>query len=338
MFPPMVNLVEFRHAVDLLDRHASRAIVDRALRSAGLSRKALRQESGFLPYRAEAQVIEYVARALGDADLGARLGNRFEYMIYDAYARYVLGAKDLGTALKRGRLAFPLMHPGSEIVLQRTDGHLRVGRRSGIGTVVGHRHLDDAAILLIQHVVRQFLGPDWRPSWIEATGDRGARTTYLENRIAAPVRTGTDFPALVIRRTDLSAPNPSPLGAHDVITFTELPAMMKVTPPETMTDAVAQVLATQFLVGDLSEESVARRLSVGRRTLQRALKAEATSFRELKARFVATRARALLSGSQLDIPTIARAFGYEEPNSFRRAFSTWTGMTPDAYRAARHRP
>jgi AraC-like DNA-binding protein len=113
---------------------------------------------------------------------------------------------------------------------------------------------------------------------------------------------------------------------------------MKVEPPRTMADAVMQVLSTQLVVGDLSEESEASRLSIGRRTLQRALKAEATSFRELRARFIETRARALLSESGLEVQSIARALGYEEPNSFRRAFSGWTGQTPDAYRAAARRP
>jgi hypothetical protein len=108
---PIVNLVEFPHALDLLDRLASKASVDRALQSAGLSRELVDRESGFLPYLVEAQVLEHVARALGDADLGARLAQHFDYAVYDAYARYVLGASDLGAALERGRRAFALLQP-----------------------------------------------------------------------------------------------------------------------------------------------------------------------------------------------------------------------------------
>lgn len=335
---PMVNLVEFRHALDLLDRLASKASVDRALHAAGLSRKMVDRESGFLPYRVEAQVVEYVARAMGDADLGARLAQHFDYAVYDAYARYVLGASELGAALERGRRAFALLHSGSEIVLRKTDTHLLVGRQSGLGTVVGNRHLDDGAIMIIRHVARHFLGPDWRPSWIEATGEGPGRTCYLEEATGAPVRTGAEMPAIAIERRALSAQNPSPPSAQQIVGFAELPALMKVESPRTMADAVMQVLSTQLVVGDLSEESVASRLSIGRRTLQRALKAEATSFRELRARFIAARARALLSESDLDVPSIARALGYEEPNSFRRAFSGWTGQTPDAYRVAARRP
>jgi hypothetical protein len=57
-----------------------------------------------------------------------------------------------------------------------------------------------------------------------------------------------------------------------------------------MEDVVTEALRTQFLVGDLSEEAVSARLSMGRRKLQRVLKAEGTSFRNVRERFLETRA------------------------------------------------
>jgi len=333
----MVNLVEFAHCLDLLDSVASAKVVDRALRAEGLNRNVLAQRGGYLPYDLEARMVERVARALGDATLGAHLSQRFDYAIYDAYARYVLSAKDLKDALVRGRRAFHLTHPGSEIVLDRQEGHVIVGRRTQLGNVIGHRHLDDAAIMIIQQMVRHFHGPDWRPAWIEATGTDAVSTTYLEKTLGAPVRSGAEMPAIAIAERDLSTPNPAPLGAHERVGFRELPSLMCVDPPDTMAAAVEQVLRAQFTIGDLSEESVASRLSLGRRTLQRALRTEATSFREVKARFLEQRARALLAESDLDVPTIARALGYDEPHSFRRAFRAWTGSTPHGYRSAARR-
>ena len=330
----MVNLVEFAHVLDLLDRIASPAIVDRGLRAEGLNRTVLAQGSGFLPYDLEARVIEHVARALGNATLGTHLAQRFDYSTYDAYACYVLGAKDLDEGLLRGRRAFSLTHPGSEILLRRQEGHVLVGRRTGLSNVIGHRHLDDGAILIIREVIRHFLGPEWRPAWIEATGTDGFSTTYLEETIGAPARIGAEMPALAIRESDLFTPNPAPPGVHQRVGFIELPSLMRVDPPETMAAAVEQVLRTQFALGDLSEESVASRLSLGRRTLQRALQADATSFREVKARFLEQRARSLLAESDLDVRIIASALGYDEPHSFRRAFRAWTGLTPHGYRSA----
>lgn len=330
--PEMVSIAEFRHALDLLDRVASPAIVDRALRASGLSRKALSGAVGYMPYRSEACVIEHVARSLGDRQLGARLGQRFDYDVYDAYARLVLGSPDLATALRHGKRAFPLIHPGSEIVLRERDGHVLVARRSGLRSVIGHQHLDDGAIFVIGRVMHHFLGPDWRPAWIELEGDGATRARYIEERTGASVRLGAEMPAIAVRRADLDAPNPMPPAPHQLVALAELPARLGLAPPKTTEDVVHHVLAAQMALGDLSEDGVARQLCMGPRTLQRKLQAEGTSFRQAKARFVEARARRLLAVKNLHIDAIARSLGYDEPKSFRRAFSNWTGLTPTAYR------
>lgn len=100
-----------------------------------------------------------------------------------------------------------------------------------------------------------------------------------------------------------------------------------------MEDVVTEALRTQFAIGDLSEEAVSDRLSMGRRRLQRALKAEGTSFREVRDRFFEARARALLAEPHASISEIAQSLGYSEINSFRRAFRKWTGVSPSVFRS-----
>lgn len=43
----MVNIVELAHVVELLDRHASRRVINKALQSAGLDRAMLSDATGF---------------------------------------------------------------------------------------------------------------------------------------------------------------------------------------------------------------------------------------------------------------------------------------------------
>lgn len=337
MVVPMVSLIELSHAVDLLDEVAPRSVVDRALRSAGLRRSMLCQGPGFVPYALEAIMVEHVARALGDPLLGVRLSKSYDYGVYDAYARYVLSAKDLRSALERGARAFPMIHPGSEIVLRAKGTHLLVGRSSGLSSLVGIRHLDEAALPIIGQVVSHFLGPDWRPDWVEVVDRRRSHADALEDLFKVPVRPGAEIPAVAVRMSELAAPNPTPPGMRDVVIYKDLPSLMGLAPPETLAQAVRCVLTAQFGRGDLSEEGVAQQLSMGPRTLQRALSAEGTSFRKIRVQVLEARARMLLTDTDLDIAAIARALGYEEPNSFRRAFRAWTEQTPSAFRAARQR-
>ena len=69
-----VTIVEFSHVIELLDRHASPAIVDAALKAINIDRTLQSVSSGFVPYAAEAALLETVARAIGDRHLGARVG------------------------------------------------------------------------------------------------------------------------------------------------------------------------------------------------------------------------------------------------------------------------
>ena len=332
----MINVAEFGHVIELLDRIAGPALVDRALRATGLTRRALREADGYVPYRLEASVVEHVARATGDAQLGAKLGDRFSYDAYGAYAQYVLAAPDLKSAIERGRRAYPLISPGSEIALDIRADYMVIGRNAGHESVVGHRHLDDGTIVIITKVLQHFLGPDWRPEWMEVGGTDTARSAYLVDMMGSPLRTGAAMPGVAVRLDQLGTRNPAPPEAHQIILFSDLPRAMALRPLTSTRDLVLHALAIQYALDDMSQEAVAQHLNIGARKLQRMLQIEGTSFRETKASFLEQHARALLTESDLGVDTIARTLGYEEPQSFRRAFRAWTGSTPHGYRTAAH--
>lgn len=332
---PLVNLEELKQVVQVLDGIASSAIVDRALREASISRKMLDGGPGFVPYVLEAVFVEAVARSIGDPHLGLKIGEFFDYSAYRSYASYVLGAPDLGSALLRGQRAMPLIHPGSQIVFDRRNNHLIVGHNSNIQSVVGHRHLDEGAILVIGQVMKNFLGSDWRAEWTEMTGDLSNTHSTLEDKFGSPVWTNGAMPAVAVRIDDLNTPNPNPPRPEEDITLSELPLLMGVTVPRTTKDVVEQVFQIELASGELSVDRVARRLLLGRRTLQRALDSEGTSFREVREKFLLKRARALLSETDFEINSIARSLGYAEPNNFYRFFRKSTGLSPGEYRAAR---
>lgn len=328
----MVNLVEFAHVVEILDGYSSRLFVDKALQMAGLDRTMLKGSRGFIPYAAEAIVIEAVARKTGERHLGAKLGRDFDYMTYGAYSVYVLSAPDLATALDRGRRAMLFIHPGSEIVLRQTETHLVVGRDSAGLSVVGHHHLDEGTPFVISQVAHHFLGIDWRPDWVELPNVRKKDLEALAELTGTEVRTGHDIPSVAIRLSDLSAPNPEPSQSEKTLSLTELQALMGVAPAQTTEEAVKQMLGISFKSGLPDEASISRLLAISSRTLQRALKAEGTSFRNVRSGFVAQRAETLLSQTEMSVDEIAKELGYSQSRAFRRAFKASTGLSPGAFR------
>lgn len=100
----------------------------------------------------------------------------------------------------------------------------------------------------------------------------------------------------------------------------------------TFADRTQAVLMEALPSGQFAMDTVARRLAVSTRTLQRRLRAEGTTF---KAVIDGTRqelARSYLRRTQLNSSEIAYLLGFEEPNSFFRAVQRWTGTSPEKLR------
>lgn len=329
----MVIIRELAHVVELLESYAGAKIVGEALRAAGLDRSVLSLKAGFAPYASEGILVERVARMIGDRHLGARAGRDFDYSKYGAYSSYVLSAPDLASALERGARAFLLIHPGSEIVFRRTGTHIVAGRNTGGLTVVGRRHLDEGTLFVIATVVRHFLGESWRPDWVELPPDPSTDLAQLECMLGAPVHTRDGAPGVAVLLKDLQALNPSTDGLDSKIRFEDLAALMGVSPVQTIEDAVEQILQITIASADISEDTVARHLAIGSRTLQRALRQEGTSFSDVQSRFMKDRAQRLLSQTDKSVEEIATSLGYRDSRSFRRAFNRWTGISPSRHRS-----
>ena len=97
---------------------------------------------------------------------------------------------------------------------------------------------------------------------------------------------------------------------------------------ERVREAILQTLVT----GDIRAETVAPRLGMSVRTLQRGLTECDTSFREELNEVRRGRAMELVTGSELSIQEISFLLGYRDARNFYRNFRRWTGMTPKSWR------
>jgi AraC-like DNA-binding protein len=80
---------------------------------------------------------------------------------------------------------------------------------------------------------------------------------------------------------------------------------------------------------------VAKELGMGARTLQRRITDEGATFRQLLSEARKEMAYQYLSQPSIEINEAAFLLGYDDPNSFYRAFKTWEGTTPAHWRSVR---
>jgi len=99
-----------------------------------------------------------------------------------------------------------------------------------------------------------------------------------------------------------------------------------------MVERVRSTLLEGLPAGDVSMQSVSRKLAVSMRTLQRRLQDEGTSFQQTLDALRESLANHYLRHTEMSSAEISFLLGFEDSNSFARAFQSWTGKTPQTAR------
>ena len=93
-----------------------------------------------------------------------------------------------------------------------------------------------------------------------------------------------------------------------------------------------RMLTDLMACGEANADAACRALKLSRRTLQRRLKAERTSFQKVLTEVRAELAVRYLSDRRLKSLEVAMLLGYSNLSSFTTAFKSWYDMPPAAYR------
>jgi AraC-like DNA-binding protein len=155
----------------------------------------------------------------------------------------------------------------------------------------------------------------------------------------APIRFNRPVNGVVLRRALLDAPlvkaDPGLCGVLERHVRELVERMPKAT---ALSDRVRELVASELSTGGASAATVARKLHMSRRTLQRQLGADGTTFRALFDMLRRDLAMHYLGERKIAIAEVAFLLGFSEASAFYRAFNRWYGTTPTAYRRISVRP
>ena len=102
--------------------------------------------------------------------------------------------------------------------------------------------------------------------------------------------------------------------------------------PDDFVGKIKQEIVRDLHGGEASRDTIASRLGLSPRTMQRRLDENGISFAELLDEVRAELAKNKLQGSDLSLAEIGFLLGFSEQSSFTRAFKRWIGQTPREYR------
>jgi len=192
----------------------------------------------------------------------------------------------------------------------------------------------DAVFALIMELGRRGTKTRLSPKRVELTRP-AERNNGLAEYFGCPVKYRATRDALVLRAADLELP----FVTHNEELLQMLAPQFENQLKEgrTKQSILEQVkwVLKRLLSGSRPDLlMVAKELGMSDRTLQRRITDEGTTFRQLLNDTRHELVRQYLSDGSVEITEAAFLIGYEDPNSFYRAFRSWEGTTPAEWRAA----
>ena len=259
---------------------------------------------------------------------GLFLGQAFEAESFSPPLLAAFCSPDLKVATERLSRFKPLVGPLILEVHDMTAG-LELTFDAEPGVFLPSEYIAAELVFLV-HLARLATKADIRPIAVEmrAPPEHDDYASFFGRSVRKGPFNRVVFSATDARRPFLSA-NPALFQVFE----SDLQARLDEMDQAASTAERLRAVLTEVLpAGQADIRISAKRLGMSARTLQRRLESEDTSFQmELKA-IRETLARDYLAQKAITNSEIAFLLGYEDPNSFFRAFHDWTGTTPDRLR------
>jgi AraC-like DNA-binding protein len=302
------------------------------LGQAGLPIGLLNQEKILVTTQELFSLYRGIAEVSRDPAIGLKLGTEDRIERYDAIAIAALCTHSLRDALQRMARYKQLTCPEKIDLLERA-GECAVH----FSWLLAHEEeptmLVDTCFAWIVAIARRGTGRPIRPKRVEFQRRPAHREMY-EAHFGCPVKFKTARNALVFSETDMDGPFLTYNAELLAVVAPQLEAELRQQLAEKNFPEQVKGVLKRLLAGQRPGiQEVARELRVSARTLQRRLTQEGATFQRLMEDARRELARHYLLHSSLELNETAYLLGYEDANSFFRAFHTWEGTSPGQWRA-----
>ncbi len=270
----------------------------------------------------------------GDPGIGLKLGSEERIERYDPISIAALYTRSFRDALDRMARYKRLTCP-EEIRIVERGNECAVQFVWLLADETEPPALIDTCFAWIVSIGRRGLGRGVNPNCVEFQRPEANRQLY-ENHFGCPAKFGAQNNMLLFRAEDLAQPF-----------LTHNPDLLEMVAPQLEAELAQQLahkslkeqvkgILKKLLAGQRPRlEDVAVELRVSTRTLQRRLLAESITFQYLVEEARHELAHHYLLEPSLELNETAYLLGYEDPNSFFRAFHKWEGTSPGEWRSAR---
>jgi len=266
-----------------------------------------------------------------DPAIGLKLGTDDRIELYDPICIATLCSRSFQDALKRLGRYKQLTCP-EDIALVERGEECAVRFHWSLAEEEEPAVLVDACFAWIMTIARRGTGRPIHPKRVEFQRPEAHRRLY-EKHFQCPVKFKAGMNVLVFSKADMDGPfltyNADLLAA----VAPQLEAELKQQVAEKSISEQVKGILKRLLAGQRPGiQDVAQELRLSTRTLQRRLTTNGITFQQLMEEARRELAQHYLLHSSLELTETAYLLGYEDANSFFRAFHAWEGTTPGQWR------
>lgn len=305
---------------------------DALLARAHLSREAIADHDTFVNYRSVVAVLESAAQSTGAGDFGRRLGARQGLEILGPLGVAARTAPTVGAALAAIEKYMAVYSPALSVGVQPGPGEATATLEWRLVAThpPAHRQAAELGLGASFQVLRLLAGDDFLPLMVqirhEPLVDRVDYVAYFGSPVEfSAARYAIVFPEGMLRRP-LNSDSAVHAVVQDYLNTIVIPAS------STTVDEVVRLIRRTLPTGALDLDLVAEQLAQHRRTLQRQLTAQGTSFAELVDDVRREEAERYLRDTDMPLGQLAGLLALSEQSALTRACRRWFGATPSQVR------
>jgi AraC-like DNA-binding protein len=301
------------------------------LRRAGLPHGLIDQPRALL----KTEELFALWRAIGEVStnpaIGLLLGTETKTERFHPIGLAALSSENFGSAIDQVARYKQLSCP-EEILQEKDDEEWSIQFRWLLADEVEPPVLNECCFAWVLSIARHGTGTRLSPLRVEFVQARGHVKT-VERHFGCPVVCGGPRNTIVFRAADAERPfvtrNAELLGMLAPQFEEEL---KQENGNENFVERVRLAIQQKLTGQRPTIEDIADALHVSSRTLQRRLQDEGSSFQRVLEEARHQLARHYLNNSVLELNEAAYLLGYEDGNSFVRAFRNWEGVPPARWR------
>jgi len=301
------------------------------LRRAGLPQEYAKQPTVRLKTEDLFALWRAISEVSTNSAIGLLLGTENRTERFHPIGLAALSSEDFGAAMNQMARYKQLTCP-EEIIQEKDDEEWSIRFRWLLADEAEPPVMIECAFAWVLSIARHGTGTRLSPLRVEFMRTRST-VKALERHFGCPVLCGCPRNAIVFRATDAERKfvtrNAELLGLLAPQFEKEL---QEEGPDENFVERVRLAIEQKLTGRRPTIEDIADALHVSSRTLQRKLQEEGSSFQRVLEEARHQLARRFLNNSVLELNEAAYLLGYEDGNSFVRAFRGWEGVPPARWR------